>query len=298
MEPRVVEKRKAEDEDSIDSLFLKHLKLDPILVKKFMDACKTNDVVKLNLYLKEQNVSPHMMDDESKTPLIVAIISGSNDAAVTLIKCKNSNFNHRDIYGNNAIYYACGNKNYEIIKLLLKIPNINVDTVKENITFMTDPIINSLYTKASIGGLKKFSYSKFNPREVEDNPQRQFRAALSQKYKGCMITGTPPEDCDFIHICNPTKNKLTPYEISNGLILSQKFYRQYYKKNLIKFNIERINQISDTKIGVELVTSHPEIIQYNGKIVEFDISSMKYFMYKKPKPTIKKNYKKGDIKKK
>jgi len=293
-----IDKRKASEIDNeLETMMNKNLRIDPILVKNFMDACKTNNVILLNKYLKEQNVSPYITDDEIKTPLIVAVISDSKDVAYTLIKCKNSNFNHRDIHGNDALYYACLNCNYQLIKILLKIPNIKIDTVEGNPKFSSNDTINNLFTKASDGSLKVMKFSKFNPREVEDNPQRKFRASLIKMYGCCIITGTKPEDCDYIHICNPTKNKLEPFEPFNGLILSNSFYRKYYKKNLIKFDLDNIRKIDQFTVGIYLVTNHPEIIEFNRKEIKFHINSMKYFMNNKPKPILKKNKNKNKNKK-
>ena len=291
--------RKACDIDNaIETLFNKHLRMDPMLVINFMNACKTNDVGKLNLYLKEQNVSPYMTNDESQTPLIVAVINNSKSAALTLIKCKNSYFNNRDIYGHDALYYACINKNMDIIKIMLKLPNIKIDTVEGNADIMSDTKIQELFVKFADGRLKSLKHSKVNPREVEDNPQRQFRSSLMKLYGGCMVTAASPDDCDYIHICNPTKNKLPAYQLYNGLIISKEFYRKYYKKGLIKFNVDDIRQINENTIGVKLVTVHPEIMVYNGKEITFDIKSMKYFINNKPKPVSKMpSYKKGGKKK-
>ncbi len=282
-----VDKRKVSEIDiELETMMNKNLRIDPIIVKNFMDACKSNNVILLNKYLKEQNVSPYMTDDEGKTPLIVAVISRSRDAAFTLMKCKSSNFNHRDVHGKDALFYACSSRYYELIKMLLKIPNIKIDTVDGNSEFMADVKINNIFTKAADGSLKTMKFSKFNPRDIEDNPQRQFRKALIEIYGGCMITGTKAEDCDYIHICNPTdNNRFKPY---NGLILSNIFYRKYYKKNLIKFNVDNIKVIDEFTIGVHLVTDHPEIMEFNGKEIKFNINSMEYFMNNKPKPVFKK----------
>jgi ankyrin repeat protein len=279
-------KRKACDE--IDTLFNKHLRMDPILYSNFMDACKYNDLKKLNEYLKDQTINPHMVDDKGRTPLIIAIISNSKQAAMSIIKCKNSNFNHLDYSGNNAIYYAAINKKYDLVKMMLKIPNIKIDSL-ETEDLMKDPRINQLVTLSRGGQLKSFKFNKFNPREIDEgDKQRMFRADLIKHYGGCMITGAKPDDCDYIHICNPNKNKLEPYEFHNGLIISKIFYRQYYKKSLIKFNVDNIRQIDEFTIGVNLITAHPEIMEFNQKEIQFHINSMKYFMNNKPKPTYKK----------
>lgn len=294
--PMRVEKRKASDiESELEIIMNKNLRIDPVVVKNFMDACKTNNLIAINQYLKEQNISPFMSDDEGKTPLIVSVISGSKEVAYSLMKCKSSNFNHLDVYGNNALYYACTSRNYEMIKMLLKIPNIRIDNIISNPLLMADHTINKHITKYSEGSIKTMKFSKFNPREVEDNPQRRFRAELIKMYGCCMITGDKPEDCDYIHICNPTKNKLEPFEPYNGIIISSRFYRKYYKKNLIKFNLDNIHQIDEFTIGVTLVTAHPEIMEFNGKEIKFNINSMRYFMNNKPKPIFKK---KGNLKKK
>lgn len=270
-------KRKCDEIEELNTIINKNLKIDPIIVKNFMDACKSNDIIKLNKYLREQNVSPFMTDDESKTPLIVSIIAGSNDAAITLMKCKNSHFNHNDIFGNNALYYACLTQNYDIIKLLLKIPNINTEIIERNKEFLTDFKINDLFTKSKNGNLKSLKYSKFNPREVENNPQREFRASLIRMYGKCLITGTEPGNCDFIHICNPSKNKLEPYNPFNGLIISNYIYRKFYKKGLIKFNIESIKDISSYIISITLSTKEPEIMEHNNKEIWLPIQTKEYF---------------------
>lgn len=274
-------KRKCDEIEELNTIINKNLKIDPIIVKNFMDACKSNDIIKLNKYLREQNVSPFMTDDESKTPLIVSIIAGSNDVAITLMKCKNSHFNHIDIYGNNALYYACLTQNYDIIKLLLKIPNINTEIIERNKEFLMDFKINDLFTKSKNGNLKSLKYSKFNPREVENNPQREFRASLIRMYGKCLITGTEPGNCDFIHICNPSKNKLEPYNPFNGLIISNYIYRKFYKKGLIKFNTESIKDISSYIISITLSTKEPEIIEHNNKEIWLPIQTKEYFLNKK-----------------
>lgn len=296
-----IDKRKASEldlDEELEVIMNKHLKIDPVLVKKFMDACISNNVIMLNKYLKEQNISPFMTDSEGKTPLIVSVIAGSKDAALTLMKCKNSNFNHLDMYGHNALYYACLSNNLEMIKLLMKIPNIKIDSVVNIPEFVSNPKINELFTKVEEGSLKTMRYSKFNPREVEDNPQRRFRAELIKMYGKCLITGKSPEDCDYIHICNPSKNKIEPYNPFNGLIMSHEMYRKYYKKNLIKFNLDSIRKIDQFTMCITLITSEPEILQYNGREIWLHVNSIPYFNNNKPKPILKKkwNSKKGNLK--
>lgn len=293
--PIVKKKRKADEinlDEELTSILNKNLKLDPILLKNFMDVCKSNNVVMLNQYLKEQNVSPYMTDDEGKTPLIVSIITGSKDAAVTLIKSRKSNFNHLDVYGKNALYYACLTLNLDIIKLLLKIPNINIDIIQNYPNMITNQRIKDLFLKAKEGNLKSLKYSKCNPREVEDNPQKKFRSDLISMFGSCLITGESASECDFVHICNPAKNKLKPYIQFNGLILSNKFYRQYYKKGFIKFNVDDIRDIDDYRIGVKLITQHPEILHFNNKEIIFPIQCKEYFLRTKPKPVIRNKSKK------
>ena len=256
----------------------KNLKIDPEFIKDFFQACKENNLNKINFYLSKKDVSFFLTNELGNTPLIECIKNNSTNSAITLIKSKKSNFNHCNLNGFDALFYACEYKNYDIVKLLFKIPNIKVDFEKLNFFISNDILLHNLFQDFKQGKLRKMKFKDFNPWEVDNNPQREFRSNLINFYKNCVITGEKSEKCDFLHIVNPKKNNLEPFNFYNGIIMSQEFHRKYYKNKLIKFNKNTIRIIDSKYLGIQLETNHPDLVnQYNEKEIKFHINSLQFF---------------------
>ena len=59
--------------------------------------------------------------------------------------------------------------------------------------------------------------------------------------------------------------------------------RKYYKKGLIKFNVDEIKDMNDTAFSIKLFTHHPEIIEFHNKEIWLPIQSKEFFLRTKPK---------------
>ena len=108
--------------------------------------CLKGDVNKVDKYLQNIPDSLNELDFQRKTPLMVAVKHGHLEIVWLLVKKYQAECNVHDIDGFTPLHYAAETRQVGILKFLLQVPSIEVDSIdKKNRTPLITAIISGLF---------------------------------------------------------------------------------------------------------------------------------------------------------
>jgi ankyrin repeat protein len=246
-------------------------------VEELLTACMDNNVHEIKIILKNHIIEPSIVyqNISMRTPLMIAIIYGSNDVAAILIHSKTAEINAIDAHGKTALFYASKLKNFMIVKLLL---TYRVENISQMV--IEDPKIEKLYYNITSGKYKKKSVKNSSPRIKVDTDQSVFRNNLGIIYENkCIFSGAPMPECDHQFISSPKQHKdQGGYTTDNGILISKYLNRKFYKPGKITFDKESIKDFDENFVMIRVITEEPEIIYLNGKAIKLQRVSIPFIV--------------------
>ena len=115
----------------------------------------------------------------------------------------------------------------------------------------------------------KYIHNNNNQQTITDNRdgQEEFRLKLINRYKCCIISGSPPITCEAAHIIPYAKLTKDRYNIDNGLLLRADLHKLFDNKQLI---------IDPNTLRITIDPIIKYYNEFNNKIINIDKNSIKY----------------------